>query len=303
MYDTLYVITALNNSRRYKRRWELYQKFAEHLKQFPNVVHYTIELVFADRDPVVTEDNNPRHIRLRSDSEVWVKENLINVCVSRLPSDWRYVAWIDADVRFLNKDWSYETVQMLQHHPIVQLFQTCGDMGPDGHIFKLHHSFAWEYQQGKPYRSKGYEFWHPGYAWAATRDAWNTMGGLPDWNILGSGDTMLSMAVVGMVEKGFCHEISPAFTKHAFAYQKKCEPLHKNMGYVNGTIVHSWHGQKKNRKYIERWRILVKHSFDPVEDIVRDYQGIINICEHKPYLKQDISKYFRERNEDSIDFE
>jgi len=27
-----------------------------------------------------------------------------------LPRDWRYVAWIDADVHFLNRDWAQETL-------------------------------------------------------------------------------------------------------------------------------------------------------------------------------------------------
>jgi hypothetical protein len=36
--------------------------------------------------------------------------------VARLPNDWKYVAWVDADVNFTNPHWVRVTVQQLQHY-------------------------------------------------------------------------------------------------------------------------------------------------------------------------------------------
>ena len=59
-----------------------------------------------------------------------------------------------------------ETIHALQHHPIVQMFQTCVDMGPKGEVMKVHTSFGWSHKSNQPfslprgvYPDKG--FWHP----------------------------------------------------------------------------------------------------------------------------------------------
>jgi hypothetical protein len=70
---------------------------------------------------------------------------------------------------------------------------------------------------------------------------------------------------------------------------------------VNGTILHYWHGKKADRQYNTRWQYLIKHQYDPLADLYHDSMGLIALTPHKPKLRQDIARYFRERNEDSID--
>ena len=39
--------------------------------------------------------------------------------------------------------------------------------------------------------------------------------------------------------------------------------LPRNVGYVDGLVLHHWHGHKADRKYGNRWRIYVDNKFDP----------------------------------------
>jgi hypothetical protein len=78
------------------------------------------------------------------------------------------------------------------------------------------------------------------------------------------------------------------------------EYIDMNLGYIAGGISHLWHGKKANRKYQDRWQILVKNSYDPLVDIKRDSQGLVKLdCGWE--LRNDIQAYFRVRNEDSRD--
>ena len=67
---------------------------------------------------------DPRYtlIRVQNNSELWIKENMINLAISHLPADAKYVAWIDADLEFVNKNWVSDTISALQTYPIIQLF-------------------------------------------------------------------------------------------------------------------------------------------------------------------------------------
>lgn len=48
----------------------------------------------------VTQSDNPQHFQIVAPSTMWMKENLINIGVQRLPSHIDRIAWIDTDVEF-----------------------------------------------------------------------------------------------------------------------------------------------------------------------------------------------------------
>jgi hypothetical protein len=293
---------------------------------------YVIEGAFGDRDFEVTDPANSRHIQIRTESELWHKENLINIAISRLPADWKYVAWIDGDIDFVRPDWIEETVHELQHHPVVQMFEDAIDMGPDHEIITLFKSFGYCYKNNLPrkyttgdtivtseqakkvktlkfgpysyYGGSGSSpgtYWHPGYAWAATRDAINTMGGLFDMGIIGAGDHHMACCLIGEGEKSVPKGIHPNYRKSVLAWQERALRLHKNIGYVKGTIYHFWHGKKRNRKYKERWTILIDNIFNPFTDIHKDWQGVWALYPGHEALRDQIREYFQSRNEDSVD--
>jgi len=316
--DVLHVIAAVSNTRRFKRRYDLFRKFIAHMNSFAcsGLQLHIVELVFGDRQPEIICEHpagvhpdykGHDHILLYSKDEWFQKESLINVAVTRLPKDWKYVAWIDADLIFLNRDWVQETVHMLQHHPVVQLFETAVDLGPTGRILQVHFGFAYCYQKkGQVDSVTGYDsMYHPGYAWAMTREFWNQTGGLMDFAILGSADHHMALAWIGKAMDSVHNMATDAYKRKVLAYQSwatgpKKEPV--DVGYTNGTIAHEYHGSKKNRKYIERWDILIDNKYDPDLHIAKDWQGLVeltNACSAK--LRHEIGVYFQQRQEDSID--
>lgn len=303
--EKLHVVTCINNYVRFKRRYELFWKFKQEIEADPNIILYIVEISFGKRPFMVTECGNPRHLQLNTDDELWHKENSINLMVQRLPKNWKYVAWLDADIKFLNPNWATETIHQLQHYKIVQMFQNAVNMGPNEEIVSTYKGFMYQYMQGKSYTTSKYEFWHPGFAWAATREAWNEMGGLLDFAILGAGDHHMALAWVGMAEKSMPGNISEAYRREVMDYQNRCEKhIKRDVGYVSGIILHSWHGKFKDRKYIERWDVIIRNDYNPDIDIKRDWQGLYILnSTHKIGLRDGIRAYIRQRNEDSVDNE
>jgi hypothetical protein len=325
-----YVISCITNPERFDTRPRLFKEYMARMEKYGAKL-YVIEGAFGDRDFEVTEPSNPRHIQIRTDSELWHKENLINIAISRLPADWKYIAWIDGDIDFVRPDWIQETVHELQHHPVVQMFEDAVDMGPDHEILTIFKSFGYCYKNNIPKKlskdskvdntsapsinsknssapyyytnasgSNG-TYWHPGYAWAATRDAINTMGGLLDIGIMGAGDHHMACCLIGEGEKSVPKGIHPNYRKYVLAWQERALRLHKSLGYVKGTIYHFWHGKKRNRKYKERWEVLIDNKFNPSTDIHKDWQGVWSLYPGHEKLRDQIREYFQSRNEDSVD--
>jgi hypothetical protein len=318
--DKFHVIAVVSNPMRFDKRYNLFEKFVKHM-QAAGVNLWVTECQTGDRPFVCTSAHNPQHLQLRSWDIVWIKENLMNVTVQRLPANWETVAFIDADIEFMNigkeRDtpdaWVTETLHQLQIYKVVQMWENAIDMGPNGETIALHESFMSKYVKG------GYQFpekwtkkdfgnytsreYHPGFCWAFRREAFDELGGWPDLNILGAGDRILALSLVGKAEHSLHPDATDAYKKWVLDYQDRSLHLvKKDVGYVKGTICHMWHGNKKSRQYWDRWKILVDNKYDPFLDVKRDWQGLIKLDDYqKPGLRDGIRKYFAQRNEDSID--
>ncbi len=304
----LYVVTCISNPIRFSSRYRLYKNFAKYMEN-SGVELITIEQAFGDRPFEITDENNPNHIQVRSLTELWHKENMLNLAVQRLPQDWEYMAWIDADVQFARPDWVQETLHQLQHYQVVQMFSHATDLGPNYEPLKTHNGFCYSYhnQDVTPAWDKGYNSWHPGFAWAINRDAFNAVGGLIDWAILGSGDRHMSLALIGKVETSFFKDMwnnCPVYATMLKEWEARAEKfIQRDIGYVEGLLLHYWHGKKKDRGYSDRWKIITENKYNPLKDIKRDWQGLFTLNDDNLGLREGIRSYFRSRNEDSIDKE
>jgi hypothetical protein len=303
--NRFYVVTVVSNHVRYRSRWDLYKKFAQHIKEAGGQL-LTVECVLGNRKFELTEPNNPWHLQLRTWDEIWHKENMINLGIQKLPPDWKYVAWIDADVHFHRKDWIEETIQQLQHYRVVQMFQTAIDLGPDGSAINTHNGFAYSYWANKPYVDKYYPNWHPGYAWAMDHETFDQMGCLIDRAVLGAGDRHMALSYIGKGQASLNKNLHPHYHSMVADWEERAAKyVRRDMGFVPGTILHAWHGKKKDRKYAERWEILVENQYSPWRDLKPDWQGLYQLVDHGDrrslQLRDDIRRYFRSRNEDSID--
>lgn len=312
-YSKLHVITMVSNPIRYHSRYDLYHKFRKRLEQ-AGIRLWTVEVAFGDRPFELTQADDIYDLQLRTSSELWIKERALQLLVRKMSvvaPDWRYVAWLDADIEFPNWDgasaWWKETVHQLQHYQIIQLFQTAIDMGPSGEALHTHHGFAYSYRTGRAFKS-GYLNWHPGFGWAMRREAFEKLGGFVDWGILGSGDRHMACAWINQVEQSLNHKCSGPYWRKLYAYQENSERyIRRDIGFLPGTILHNWHGKKVNRGYQDRWTILVDNQFCPDQDIKPDAQGLWQFNDRGDVrsivLRDAIRKYFRDRREDSNDLE
>lgn len=301
----LYVVTSITNPARFRSRYHLYRQFEKYIRD-SGAILYTIEGCLHEREYEITDVSNPQHIRVQTDHELWHKENLLNLAIQRLPRDWKYVAWIDADVAFARPDWVHETVHKLQHFDAVQLFSQSGDLDPQFRLlYPMRDSFVYWYYLNRncPILHKRYgAVSHPGYAWAFRREAIDALGGLIDWAIVGSGDWHMACALVGQVEKSFApiKRTCPNYLKWCLEWQNRAEcHIKRNIGYVDGLLLHYWHGSKKKRGYFDRWKILSGNKFDPNTDIKRDWQGMWQLTGQNINLRDELRGYLGGRDEDS----
>lgn len=310
----LYVITPIFNPVRYRTRWKLYEDFAKMCAE-AGAELITVEVAYGDRAFVIPTDGPcGRVIQLRTQHELWLKENAINVGVQHLPRidpQWSRVAWVDADVLPARQDWVNETLHALERYAFVQMWGEYADL--DSHCEMVHprpgKSFMWNYLHGKHeqgdggyYSRRGYPG-APGLAWACTRDAWDTVGGLMDIGILGAGDWYMAHALLGKLDLVVNSQRHPEYNRAMYEWQERAEALHHNVGYVPGLYLHYWHGPKIQRKYGSREQILVNRQFNPRTDITRDWQGLMQLRvfdERTRGLRDDVRRYFAERNEDQL---
>jgi hypothetical protein len=294
--EILYVILPYFNYCGFKRRRELFIDFVNRYVNEPGIKIVITEAVGKTPLPKLPVF---KHLKFQTENPLWIKENLINLAIAQLPSSWKYMAWIDADLVFLNADWVENTVEALQTADFVQMWQTAVNMGPCGESMKIDKSFGYMHaKSGRPYTpTDKYGFWHPGYAWATTRAVMDHLGGVLDWAILGSADRHMALALINRVEWSAPGTIHPNYKAMLLQYQDACKNM--SLSYIPGTILHLWHGSLENRKYRERWDILTKNQFDPATDTVFTKKGVLVLSDKGKRLENDLLEYFVGRKEDA----
>lgn len=158
--NLFWVVCAISNPIRFKTRYALYRRFRHHILHELGANLVTVECAEGQRAFQVTGDRQmdrgappPGHVRhievqVRRETRMWDKEVLQNIGVGRLPLDAKYVMFCDADVTFVDLDIVTETIHALQLHRVVQPFETCADMGPNGQIMQVHRSFGYCHARG-----------------------------------------------------------------------------------------------------------------------------------------------------------
>jgi hypothetical protein len=332
LHEPLYVVTTIYNPLRWKSRWKHFERFAQHVID-SGAVLYTHEISFGHREEATEyaaqhgsrafcdfrEDmiQANRWWVTRTNEELWYKENGINRMVSRLPSDWRKVAWIDGDVRFLRPNWVGETLHQLEHYKFLQMFSYAHDLNPDYEVMSTRPSFMRAYmdhtleglrkdQYEYPYGKHGLGAWS-GLAWACTREGWDGVGGLIDCCITGAADWYMAWALISK-NPGDMLRVIPKGSHPNFA-QKLLDwetlairNIRQNVGCMSGSVGHFFHGRKIDRQYVNRSNLLATWQFDPLKDLRYDWQGLIRLNDDGSdrfiEIRDRIREWARARNED-----
>ena len=299
----LHVVIMISNPCLYARRYMLAREFIERTEKERDVELYVVEIAYKSQQFYVTDEHNTNHLQVRADIPLWAKENALNMGIKTLlPKSWKAVAWIDADVEFDNIHWASDTLKVLNGtRDIVQLFGHAIDLDANQDAMNVFSGFGYQYAHQRKYKHGGKtdRIFHPGFAWACTREYYEKVGNLFEMSILGSGDHNMALAWLGHGEKSLNENVSDGYKRSILEFQEKSKDV--RIGYVPGIIKHYFHGTKKNRGYATRWMVLVKHQYDPYVHMTSREDGLIIPTEECPQeLLNDILTYFKQRNEDEF---
>ena len=120
----LWAITAYFNPARYRQRRHNYREFRRRL----SAPLLTVELGYDGRFELGNRDADVL-IRVEGWDVMWQKERLLNIGLRALPSECRYVAWLDCDVVFERSDWTEATCRTQDDCPVVHLFGEVYELG------------------------------------------------------------------------------------------------------------------------------------------------------------------------------
>ena len=304
---TLDVVCVYANPLRWKNRLAVHQAFEQHM--LASGVNLTVvECAYGNRPFELLPTPGINRVQVRTSSLVWNKENLLNLGIAKTTGG--YICCIDADITFRSKTWAQDTVHALQRYHVVQPWSDCYDLGPNGEHLQAHRSFCRQFWNDQPVAKQGDKWWdweggyykyaHSGYCWAYTRQALDWLGGLIETAALGAGDHHMALALAGKAVFSFPGKVTQGYKTPILQWQERAtKHINRNVGFLWGTIEHSWHGKKEDRKYVDRWKIIVDNDFDPSTDLKKNSFGVIELAGNKPELTHDVDQYFTNRNEDS----
>ena len=88
------------------------------------------------------------------------------------------------------------------------------------------------------------------------RSAFDSMGGLIDFCVVGSGDLHFAYALLGRINETFPQGLHKDYRHIAQSWGQRLAEISDggaNVGYVDTPLFHRWHGARQNRSYVDRW--------------------------------------------------
>ncbi len=262
--------------------------FARFAAAFGGCPLFTCEVSF---DGVYHLDTTWR-IAATNAQRLWQKEALLNALVPRLPREFDQVAWVDADLLFLNPDWARETERRLRDWPVCQPYHAIHYLDPRGEVDRTIESLGSHVVNNTPGQRQ------PGGAWAAQRWLLEKHG-LYAHNVVGGNDSNWSDACLGKLD-GHITKLSPPALNEHFRWWARAfyRDVRARVTYTPGDIVHLYHGTFTNRQYTARAAMLTDERFDPLADVRLATNGLLEWASPKPRLHQRMLEYFSARQED-----
>ena len=304
------VITCYYNPKNSQARLDAFNKFYDTIK---HLNHRIIECIIEDENGAGKSQlpKSPYITQLRTNSNLWHKEQLLNKIVRDLPWEYKYVLWVDADVLFTNKNWVVDAVEELQVYQLVQLFEYSihlekGETEPSFDVAKakkrvnerydgrrLWRSYAanWESRSNNidspHYDVRG----HVGLAWAARRASLQRYP-LYERTLIGGADGIIAYGGTGQLStvtemKDMFQDSWDDVTKWASGWYRE---IGGRVGYVSGDLYHIWHGDLKDRQYYSRIKEFGPHMKGIQQ---KDDNGLYTPVD--PKAKQYMDGYFDKR--------
>jgi len=306
----LWAITCYFNPIGYRRRLENYRTFRQRLV----VPLVTVELGYHDEFEL-PDDAADILIRTRGRDILWQKERLLNLALRALPAECDAVAWLDCDVVFEDDDWADRAARALARHQMLQpferLYEPSGlardgasrdmlEMAPANsiaHLLTRGEVTPGVLRGAMRARKTGTS----GLAWVARRELLDR-DGFYDACVMGSGNRAMISAALGRPGDAIHYlRMTPRWAEHYLAWAERHAPrVQGNIGCLEGSLVHLWHGDLEHRRYGDRHSGFAAFDYDPLRDIALDDEGCWRWNSDKPDMHEFAARYFRERREDGF---
>lgn len=247
--------------------------------------HRIVELTIGDSPRQLPNDRYITH--LKSDSLLWHKEGLLNYLIKKLPVKFKYVFWMDTDTRIDDLNWLVKACDKLKNgcnliqpmewiiHLEQDEYEPSFDVehakkicqlgnNPDRKLWKT--SCANYGNIPKEYLNNYQLHGHTGMCWGMRRELLDQTL-LYDKALVGSFDHAQFHFAVGQFP---CKCIDKAFTDNLKPIYEWGEKFYKvvkgKVGYVEGaTLLHTWHADLSQRRYLERVQQWTKINKNIVE--------------------------------------
>jgi hypothetical protein len=266
----------------------------------------TVELSY-DGAFALGPDDADHLIQLRAGSVLWQKERLLNVAFHALPDECDTVVWLDCDLVFLRGGWALEARRQLDEFALVQPFSRLHYLEqndpltlPEPGSRLLHDSFAARYVSGTVPEecfvsigsSRDYRY-APGGAWVARRKTLDRHG-FYDAAVVGGGDALILAAACSRhQDKANALRMGGAYRSHYFTWAERFSAeIQGRISFVEGDMLHLWHGELEARQYRTRYRGFPGYNFDPERDLAKASGGAWRWNSRKPELHQHVRSYF-----------
>jgi hypothetical protein len=306
LVNDLWIISSFYNSHAYVTKPKNFEKFIQNIDD-GNLNYLIVECAFGKQSFTLPKKHNI--IRVRTSDIMWQKERLLNIALENLPSKCKKIAWVDCDVLFENADWAKETSEKLKYAKVVQPFKQAIRLPPNTDAYsgigERYNSFGFVMKKNPYIVCKGrFDLHgHTGFAWASHKSIFQKYG-FYDSCIAGSGDHMMAHSFIGDWSTNCLGKIlgkNSFFYKHYVEWSKKIYPLIKSkIDYTDGTLLHLWHGNVEDRKYVLRQKALEEYGFNPWRDLTLNESNCWKWNHDKQEIKDWAKEYFVLRKEDQL---
>ncbi len=226
-------------------------------------------------------------------SQMFHKERIWNLAARSLPAEIDAIAFLDCDYCDCRPDIVQATADALGKWPIVQMFKTIRWEDQHGRIVKYAKN-GWKNPFGVAahnvinHPSGCIEVdplhQHMGFAWAMRREMFDKLGGWYDRYPAGTNDAFSAIGFYGDSRNQYLHDTyDKPVRDHVLDWARRAfEIVRGDVGYVDDSPVHLYHGMLHDRGYIRRHEALRKAGFDPVRHVVVGANGLYEFSAECP---------------------
>ena len=192
---------------------------------------------------------------LPTSSLLFHKESLWNIAARRLTSAEKLI-FLDADLVFEDTGWLTRCCNALDQFDVIQPYSEARWLDRNGMVDMVRPPSSDAIHAGLKPTLRAY---HPGFGWGLTRRAFDRLGGIYELSVAGNSDALFALAL----RENILHDAvlswygakqdKTVLSESYKSYRRHAASLNLAVGTPkNVTVTHLWHGDRKNRQYIER---------------------------------------------------